>query len=110
MERFYLDTQVFAYLVEEANDLSRLAIRLKQLVHARVIEVFGSLELLGEFVPRSRLDAPGFRRLVDYFDDVLATLSGKKASDSVSARSIASPQLLVNFIKWPVDTWRNLHA
>lgn len=66
MRRFYLDTNVLIDLTETGN-LSWMAERIRRLLQARAVEILGSLELLGELVPRAHEDRDGYKRMLDMF-------------------------------------------
>ncbi len=67
MRRFYLDTNVFIYLTDGSRNLSGLTARIRTLLNARVIQMLGSWELLGEFVPRANTEPDAYKRMVDMF-------------------------------------------
>lgn len=63
--RLYLDTMVYSLLSERAH--SRTATGLQNLVDEGVIEVLGSFELLGEFVPLATKNLGQYERIIDLF-------------------------------------------
>ena len=73
MRRFYLDTNVFAYLTDPSGRHSPLAQRIKLLVRARAVEIVGSFELLGEFVPRASSDPDRHEYRLEFFWMVCGT-------------------------------------
>lgn len=67
MKRFYLDTNIYSYLCNPDHDLFKISGKLKTLARHRFIEIFGSLEILEEFLPRQKSDQNHYIRMVDLF-------------------------------------------